>query len=447
MQELRQDSNINVWLDNLNGSKQTVKSYLQAMQAYTEFTKMSTEELITEAENEAVSRALTRHRKLKGYLIGYRKSLQDSGLADLTVRARMAGVKSFYESFEIVLPKLQGERRKAKTLTDNNTIPSKEDLQECLGECDVLEKAVLLVGASSGLASNEVRNLKLKDYKKGLDESGVCTLPLIRQKTGVEFITFLSSEATKAVNKYLEDRDLEIKTEGIKRKNQVEKQKTTDDSYLFILRSIPDDYLISRDEELRKMTENAILKLYRNISRKAKKNTKEGSYNVIRSHTMRKYFNSAMLNAGADSFYVEFFMGHALDDTQSAYFRAIPEKMKQIYLKYVPYLIVEKSLDVSVSPEFIQMFEENKNLKIENERVSIDRLEIQRANAETVQEIQKIKAEHDQQINDIQSQMKERELQFELRMYDKMKMASTGKERERYAKMAQNVREQLKKYK
>jgi len=29
---------------------------------------------------------------------------------------------------------------------------------------------------------------------------------------------------------------------------------------------------------------------------------KVGAFNVIRSHNMRKFFNSAMLNAGADSF-------------------------------------------------------------------------------------------------------------------------------------------------
>lgn len=332
------------------------------MQAYTEFTKLTPEELLEEAEIEATNR----HRKLKGYLIGFRKSLQDKGLADLTVRARLAGVKSFYESEDIIVPKLQGERRKARTLAENNEIPSKVDLQECLKVSDPLEKAVLLVGASSGLASQEVRDLKLKSFLNGLDvESGTVTLHIVRQKTGTQFYTFLSVEAVQAVNEYLAWRDREAKAAGEKRENQLKKQRTTEESYLFILRSVPDEYLNTNDESLRQMTENAILKLYRSISEKARKNTKEGSYNVIRSHTMRKYFNSAMLNAGADSFFTEFIIGHTLDDTRAAYFRASPKDLLKIYLKFMPYLTIQVNLDVSESPEYQRIKEENEVLKVE----------------------------------------------------------------------------------
>jgi len=373
LSELRQDTDIITWLDNLNGSKQTVKSYLQAMQAFTEFTKLSPEELLTEAENEAHNR----QRKLKGYLIGFRKSQQDKGLADLTVRARMAGVKSFYESFEIVIPKLQGDRRRPRTIPENNEIPTKEDLQECLNVCDPLERAVLLVGASSGLASQEVRDLKLMDFIKGIDStSGACVLHVTRQKTGTSFYTFLSAEAVNAVNDYLAYRNRETKAAGEKRENQLKKQRTTEDSYLFILRSVPEEYLTTGNEKLRQMTENAVLKLYRSISEKARKNTKEGSYNVIRSHTMRKYFNSAMLNAGADSFFTEFVIGHTLDDTRAAYFRASPNELLKIYLKFMPHITIQKEVDVAASPEYREIAKENDILRAETARHIVERQEI-----------------------------------------------------------------------
>jgi hypothetical protein len=47
-----------------------------------------------------------RHRKIKAYLIGFRKYLQDKGLAELTVKLRLSGVKSFYKLFDIEIPSL-----------------------------------------------------------------------------------------------------------------------------------------------------------------------------------------------------------------------------------------------------------------------------------------------------------------------------------------------------
>ena len=217
----------------------------------------------------------------------------------------MAGVRSFYQSFDIELPKLQGERRKARTLEENREIPTTEDLQTVLKVCDPLEKALILTGVSSGLSSVEIQNIKISEFKKGYDpETEIVTLKIQRVKTGVEFITFLSPEASRTTLEYLDFRERAVKAATPKRAKQLEKQKiVSDNGFLFILRQVDNKYLITHDEEIRKLTpENAVQKLYRSISDKAKKNTAGGCYNIIRSHNMRKFFNSALLNAGCDWF-------------------------------------------------------------------------------------------------------------------------------------------------
>jgi len=164
--------------------------------------KKTPDELILEAEQEIKSGLLMRQRHIKIYLISFKKSLQDKGLAPMTVRSYMSGCQSFYRSCDIELPVLG--RNKAKVLEKNKDIPTKEDLQEVLKICDPVERAVLLVGASSGLALNEIRNLKVKDFKKGYDPgTEVTTLKLRRQKVGFDFITFLSPEASRAVQDYI----------------------------------------------------------------------------------------------------------------------------------------------------------------------------------------------------------------------------------------------------
>jgi hypothetical protein len=89
-----------------------------------------------------------------------------------------------------------------------------------------------------------------------------------------------------------------------------------------------------------------------------------------------------MLNAGADSFHVEFFMGYTLDDTRAAYFRANPEQLRELYLKYIPYLTLQKEGDISESPEYLRIKQENQILQAETARHVIERSELQELRAE-----------------------------------------------------------------
>jgi hypothetical protein len=61
-----------------------------------------------------------------------------------------------------------------------------------------LEKAILLVGVSSGPSSNEILNLKVKYFKAGYDEkTEVTTLKLRINKVGLRTFQTLNFTATK----------------------------------------------------------------------------------------------------------------------------------------------------------------------------------------------------------------------------------------------------------
>lgn len=370
--ELEKDAIITEWLDTLNAKPNTARTYLLAMQHYTEYTGMTPGELLKEAEEDIRAGKLPRERAIKKHLVGYRKHLFDKGIAALSVKGYQTGVRSFYKVFDIELPTLPRAGNKAQTLERHNKIPSKEDIQEVLKVCDPLEKALILAGVSSGLAANELSNLKVGQFKKGYDpDTGITTLVLRRGKVGYDFVTFFSPEASKAVWDYLNFRNRPTAANGVLRRQQREKQfVTSDNDYLFIHRWMCDEYLDTYNDELRALKGEAIGVIYRQLSEKAAKCAPAGHWNLIRSHNMRKYYNSAMLNAGADSFFVEFTMGHTLDDTRSAYFRASPDKMREIYSKYVPYLTIQKELDLSESPEYLATVAQNEILtKVNAENV------------------------------------------------------------------------------
>lgn len=377
---IKADKTIKNWLNTINARPVTRKNFSSSMAMYTDFLKMTPDELLEEAEAEAGLPA--RKRNLKSHIVDFREQLQNSGVSEHTVRSRITAVRSFYLSNEILLPKIKFE--KPITIEANDQIPTKEDLQDCLAICDPLEKAIMLAGISSGLASNELRSLKLQKFYDGYDEeTGITKLEnLYRQKTRVKgYTTFFSPEASKAILEYIEYRNRPTKGVGILRQQQREKQRTTKGSYLFILKNVPDTYLETRDEELRKMGENALLNLYKNISEKAQKNTDKG-YNFIRSHTMRKFFNSTLANQGCDPFSREFWMGHQLSETQAAYFRANIQSQKELYKKYIPYLTIAKELDVSTNPEYLNAIERAEKAETEVIRVSVERDEIQKLKAQ-----------------------------------------------------------------
>ncbi len=86
-------------------------------------------------------------------------------------------------------------------------------------------------------------------------------------------------------------------------------------------------------------------------------------------------------------------MGHTLDDTRAAYFRASPDKLKEIYQKYVPFLIIQKEADISESPEYLRIKQENQILQAETARHVVERSELQelRADMERLKEVGSIK--------------------------------------------------------
>jgi len=138
----------------------------------------------------------------------------------------------------------------------------------------------------------------------------------------------------------------------------------SDDDYLFIKEDVPNKYLNTLDEADRKLNSPGLMVSDRELAKTIGKETKKGDWQYIRSHNMRKYFISALLNGGADIFFTDFLMGHKIDSTRAAYFRADPEKLKKRYLKYLPFLTIEDTqIRVVESEEYHKLKEENKNIK------------------------------------------------------------------------------------
>ncbi len=273
----------------------------------------------------------------------------------------MTGVCSFYRLYNIQLPVLPKGTTNARPELKRKKIPNKDDIRIILTVCDPLERALVLVGVSSGLSAVDISNLRVSDFVDGYDpQTGITTLHLVRKKKNYEFYTFLSPEASKAIQDYLNWRNRELNHKSVVKEKQLEKQHvTTKEGYLFVTRTVPSEYLTAKKtknkEDLRKLSKRAIISIYQRLNEEAQTSSESGEYNINRSHNMRRFFNTTLLNESASIFFVDFLLGHQLDATHEAYYRASPEKLKKEYAKYISYLTIEKSIDPTEHPAFIQM--------------------------------------------------------------------------------------------
>lgn len=377
-EQLDKYETVKTWLDLSDPRPNTRRNYLTGLQEYVDHTGLNPDELIADADKEVRAGILARDRTLKKRLISYRKHLKEKGLAVNTRRSHMSGVRSFYKAFDHEIPNI-GREEKALSKPEHLDIPNKEDIREALKVCDPRDTALILCGCSSGLGAADIVNLTVEQFLKGYDpETEITTLFLRREKSGTDFVTFISPEASQAVHKYLQYRNRDAKTPDKYREMQLSKQKVYGNKgYLFIKRSVSDEYLETHNEELRKLDTVGLLKAYRTLSERAQKSTEKGVWNLIRSHNMRKFFNTTLKNAGFDSERVEFFMGHTLDGTKGAYYRAEAEKLQALYAAFVPYLTIQKELDVASSPEYQKLAAENTDLKAAKESYIVERGELE----------------------------------------------------------------------
>ncbi len=385
--DLAENKVINDWLRAKKAAKNTRKSYLTAMQLYTEFTGMTPDELIDEAEAEQIGAASIpmRKRKINDKILDFRDHLESQNLAPMTIANRMKVVSSFYKYYYIQMPITPKSEKAILPLEENALIPTKEEIRQALTIADPLERALILVGCSSGLAVADICNLKLSDFRNGYDpETQITTLKLRRVKTNFDFITFLTPEASKAVNDYIEFRNRIVKRPNRITK-PIEKQKTVNDSgYLFICRHIPEEYLKTHEESLRQLDEATVISMYQHLAEDARINTEFGSWNTFRSHNLRKWFNNQLKKAGCDLESKEFMMAHRTRESRGFYNaqKQDPEGLREKYKKIIPFLTIEKPLDVSESPEYLRIKQENQILQAETARHVVERSEIQELRGE-----------------------------------------------------------------
>lgn len=300
----------------IEAAKNTRKNYLRGLQHYTNLTGLTPEELIEGAEQEILDGVLMRKRKIKTHLLRFKEYLVSNDYAPSSRSSWTAAVHSFYVAHDIDLPRLK-TRGVQPLLKNNKPLPTRDDITAMLAHSTPRLRAMTLTLASSGMAQNEMRHVTVGEFMDGRDADDITMLHVRRFKVNKDYITFLSPEATEAVSVYIADRE------------RREERKLKRDDLIFATRSgKPTD---RRD----------IIRAFARVAEQSGIENEPGTFNRVRPHALRKFFYSTLLNNGADIFFTKFLMGHTVDQTHEAYFRADAQKLKERYIKFIPFLSIE----------------------------------------------------------------------------------------------------------
>lgn len=336
--EIENDLKIIQWFSNIEASPATRSLYSTFMKIYCECVGKTPTELITEAIKEIKEGKMPAERKESSYIASFKEYMKKKGYADKSFAAGMAAVRSFYKSYDIILSNGASRTKKAKSKKENNNFLSKDDIKKLLVNVKNLrEKSVILIMSTSGMAIQEIVNLQIGDIS--IDEDGIGTISVRRSKTDVDYFTFISPEATKALHDYWEERD---RIQEVPVHDEKGKLKLNEPVFV--------NY--GNRQKRGQMNKLIMIKHFRDLGEELGYGGKTGAgkdrkgLSKSRSHGFRKFFISTLKNAGMPTEKVEFLAGHTRTDLDEAYNNIDINKLKELYKQYLPYLTFERTIEI-----------------------------------------------------------------------------------------------------
>jgi len=375
----------------------TIEGYKYRIYEYSKSIGLSPTEFLLEAEEEEYEGIKLKRRKIRDHLIRFIQYLRKKGLKETSISNYLIYVKAFYSTFEIEIPKLP-IKLNSLPKKDYKERVSKKDIKKALKYSNQKYKAIILLMATSGMGSSEIRNLIFKDFLISLKEyiriplkepytaenirnsltENQHTIPtwhIQRLKTGKYYYTFSSPESVEAILNYMEYREA------------MNKPIIGLDEPLFIGRN-PGNILnkYTMTSAFQKINDDAGFE-------------KVGNKRYFTSHELRRFFSYQSLRTGLQEKDVKWLLGQKPKDTLNRYVKPDPQNLKIQYMENVlPYLSIETVEILQLKEDAYRML---RDLEKENQELK-----------ETLRKEQEITAEKFEKLEKMVKAMLEKQLQL-----------------------------------
>ena len=337
-----------------NSSKSTQTTYNRSAKYYTELTGHTIQELLDIADDEEYNNLRWKNTQTRQWLLEYRDWLYSKYNVS-TAQLYLTAIITIYRHFEITIPPLPYYSTKGLKHTppiNYNDLPDRQLLSEVIQGVSPLVRSLILFMSSSGISRIDVLNLTIGDYLEATsnyhdhqesvkyairdmrEEDIIPVFRLSRQKTGEDYFTFCSHEATKSINSYLLTR-----TE-----------------------------ILHRDRPLFKIHPRYINMVFERLNEEYMLG-KVGNYNRLRPHMLRKFHASQLAESGMSTDHINLLQGRKLTGVaHESYIRFKPEALKEEYIKALPYLVVEDVNKYRSENEILR--EENQQYKAKEDKIN-----------------------------------------------------------------------------
>lgn len=352
----------------------TRKWYNLILRQYCKFLDKTPTELLNEAINEEEQGIRKINRKLKTYFIQYRQHLIEKGQSPLSIKNTMTIIRSFYNEYEIDLPKLKLNLPKEERLITKDDLIQKDDIIKALKYANRKYRAIILLMASSGMGSSEVRYLTVNDFLKSIelsvdepldmgelikkvDKNNIpcATWRITRVKTGMPYFTFSSPESIYATLDYLQEREHKNGTIPL-------------DSPLFVYAD-------------KQMSPKSFVDYFQQLNDTCGFSF-FGRQRFFHAHGLRKFFATTLQEHRVQQLVIEWLLGHKVNLVTGAYIKPDINALRHDYLRVLPYLSVEKvetrtveSMEYRELKEKYENDSQKKSAEIESLTEKLEKLE------------------------------------------------------------------------
>lgn len=331
-------------------SEATQYNYRLGLKQYCKLTGKTLSELLYEADYEEDNIKRLNERKITTYLVKFKKTLKQENKAPQTIKVYVSGVKSFYKYNNIQIPDINVKVGELSLEKNEAPLLTREEIQKMVEVAPLRDKAIIYLMALTGMSQREARTLKINQFLKVASQSinkkietiddlfsyekelqnEILTLHLTREKVKYRHFTFIPPEVTHNIILYLKDRLY----------GENEKLRITNyDSTLFVTNSG------------KELTKQGVAANFRRIGSKVGFAREKGAYSPWRSHSLRKYFISTIINNIGDHTLADFLAGHKIDNIKRTYWKADPEKIKERYMRVFEYLSIDEVKVKSIETE------------------------------------------------------------------------------------------------
>lgn len=332
-----------------NYKPKSIINHKNGLDFYCNFLGKTPTEIIREAITEQKKGVWITDRKIRRYFTEFVDYLVEIGNAPQTIKNKVNWVKTFYKEYGIETPRVRVPRNKSNMAL--NPVLDKKIISEVLKHTNIRNKAIIILMATSGVGSAEIRSLKYKHFITAISEATpdlkeneildlhkilsflknkkvFGTWRIIRQKTSILYVTFSTPESINSVIDHL------IEQERLN--NPIKSQE---------------DYLFSINGD--KMRENTFSEIFQHLNDRCGLG-KVGFQRFFVSHNLRKFTANTLIDNGMEFYRVEWILGHALPATQASYYKMNVDVMKKEYKKYEDFLTFSKNVN-DPSSEILEM--------------------------------------------------------------------------------------------